>query len=56
MDIFTKKYPIEWLNDGITWAAMDKYNIRFSPTQNKIIIPHYDSTREKKYKKRTTFE
>ena len=21
---------------------MDKYNIRFSPTQNKIIIPHYD--------------
>jgi hypothetical protein len=22
---------------------MDKYNIRFSPTQNKIIIPHYDA-------------
>ena len=21
---------------------MDKYNIRFSPSQNKIIIPHYD--------------
>jgi len=43
LDVFIKYYPIEWLNDGITQAAMDKYNIRFSPTQNKIIIPHYDA-------------
>lgn len=43
LNIFTKYYPIEWLNDGISKAAMDKYNIRFSPTQNKIIIPHYDA-------------
>ena len=42
MDVFIKYYPIEWLNDGISKAAMDKFNIRFSPTQNKIIIPHYD--------------
>ena len=43
LNIFTKYYPIEWLKDGISKAAMDKYNIRFSPTQNKIIIPHYDA-------------
>ena len=42
LDVFIKYYPIEWLNDGISRAAMDKYNILFSPTQNKIIIPHYD--------------
>jgi hypothetical protein len=43
LDVFIKYYPVEWLNDGISKAAMDKYNIRFSPTQNKIIIPHYDA-------------
>ena len=43
LDVFIKYYPIEWLKDGISKAAMDKYNIRFSPTQNKIIIPHYDA-------------
>lgn len=42
LDVFIKKYPIEWLNDGITKAAMDKFNILFSISQNKIIIPHYD--------------
>ena len=42
LDVFIKYYPIEWLNDGISHAAMDKFNIRFSPSQNKIIIPHYD--------------
>lgn len=43
LDVFIKYYPIEWLNDGISRAAMDKFNICFSPTQNKIIIPHYDA-------------
>ena len=43
LDVFIKYYPIEWLNDGISHAAMDKFNIRFSPSQNKIIIPHYDA-------------
>ena len=42
LDVFIKYYPIEWLNDGISRAAMDKFNIKYSPTQNKIIIPHYD--------------
>ena len=42
MECFIKYYPVEWLNDGISREAMDKFNIRYSPSQNKIIIPHYD--------------
>ena len=39
---FTKYYTEEWLNEGITPEIMDKYNILFSISQNKIIIPHFD--------------
>lgn len=42
LDMFIKHYPPEWLEDGISKEAMDKFNIRFSISQNKIIIPHYD--------------
>lgn len=42
LDCFVKSYPQEWLNDGITEEAMDKFNISYSISQNKIIIPHYD--------------
>lgn len=42
LDVFVKHYPVEWLNDSISKEAMDKYNIKFSISQNKIIIPHYD--------------
>lgn len=43
LDCFTKEYPVEWLNDGISREAMDKFNILYSISQNKIIIPHYDA-------------
>ena len=42
LDVFVKHYPVEWLMDNITPEAMDKYNIKYSISQNKIIIPHYD--------------
>lgn len=42
LDAFIKYYPPEWLNDGITKEAMDKFNIKYSISQHKIIIPHYD--------------
>lgn len=42
LEVFTKYYPIEWLRDSISQEAMDKYNILYSISQNKIIIPHYD--------------
>lgn len=43
LEVFTKYYPIEWLKDGISKKAMDKFNIKYSISQNKIIIPHYDT-------------
>lgn len=42
LDIFMKNYPIEWINDGISRRTMDKFNIKYSVSRNKIIIPHYD--------------
>ncbi len=42
LQVFTKYYPVEWLKDGISKEAMDKFNILYSISQNKIIIPHYD--------------
>lgn len=42
LDCFIKSYPQEWLDDGISPAAMDKFGISYSISQNKIIIPHYD--------------
>ena len=42
LDTFIKSYPIEWLEDNISTQAMDKFNIRYSISQNKIIIPHLD--------------
>lgn len=31
-----------WRRDGIKDEVMDKFNIRYSIAQNKILIPHYD--------------
>lgn len=42
LEVFNKYYAPEWLNDGISKEAMDKFNIKYSISQNKIIIPHYD--------------
>lgn len=42
LDCFTKYYHSSWLNEGITKEVMDLFQIRFSLSQNKIIIPHFD--------------
>ena len=42
LDYFTKYYHPTWLRDGITKESMDKFQIKFSIGQNKIIIPHFD--------------
>ena len=39
---FVKYYPPEWLREGISTVAMDKFGICYSISQNKIIIPHRD--------------
>ena len=43
LDCFVNLHPQEWLNDGISAEAMDKFNISYSISHNKIIIPHYDA-------------
>ena len=42
LEVFVKEYPMQWIEEGIKKEVMDKYNILFSISQNKIIIPHYD--------------
>ena len=42
LDCFIHYYHPSWLKDGITKEAMDRFKIRFSIGQNKIIIPHFD--------------
>lgn len=43
LQVFIKNYPPEWLNDGISKETMDKFDISYSISQNKIIIPHFDA-------------
>ena len=42
LDCFIHSYPQEWLDDGISKETMERFNISYSISQNKIIIPHYD--------------
>lgn len=42
LECFVNYKAPEWLNDGITAETMDKFNISYWISQNKIIIPHYD--------------
>ena len=39
---FINYYHPLWLKDGITKESMNKFKIKFSIGQNKIIIPHFD--------------
>lgn len=42
LNIFSRQYHESWIKEGIKVDAMRKFNILFSSTQNKIIIPHYN--------------
>lgn len=42
LKVFDKHYPVEWIAEGISKESMDKYNILYSISRNKIIIPHYN--------------
>lgn len=42
MNVFRKYYTVEWLDEGISEKAMDKFNIMYYDYRNKIVIPHYD--------------
>ena len=42
LNVFRKYYTVEWLDEGISKAAMEKFNILYYDYRNKIVIPHYD--------------
>lgn len=42
LDCFSNYHHPLWLNEGISDETMNRFGIRFSVGQNKIIIPHYD--------------
>lgn len=42
LNIFRDWYTLDWINEGISIETMKKYNIKYSPWQQKIIIPHYN--------------
>lgn len=42
LEVFRKYYTAEWLNEGITKEAMEKFNILYYDYANEIAIPHYD--------------
>lgn len=42
MERFAKGYPQEWVDDGISPEAMEKYGIRLDVGAQKAIIPHHD--------------
>jgi len=39
LDKYSHEYPQEWLDEGITPEAMDRYNIRIDPSSNRICYP-----------------
>lgn len=42
MNFFEFYLPYEWAKDGITLNELKKYNVRYYPSENQMIIPHYD--------------
>jgi hypothetical protein len=42
MDCFVEYNHPLWLRENISPEAMRQFDIKFSISQNKIIIPHYD--------------
>lgn len=42
LNFFSFYLPYEWAKEGITYQNLTKYNIRYYPAENQIVIPHYD--------------
>lgn len=43
LDVYSTFFTPEWKADGISVQAMRDYDIKFSPLENKIIIPHFNA-------------
>lgn len=46
LNSFLPIYHNSWLEDGISVCSMKKFGIRFSVSNNQIIIPHYDENHQ----------
>ncbi len=46
LNVFEEYYTAEWLDDGISAEVMKRFNILYSPLENSVIIPHYNSDNE----------
>lgn len=42
LELFVKDVAPGWIEEGIGKQTLKKFNIRYCPYRNKIIIPHYD--------------
>jgi len=42
LNFFNEYLTYEWAKEGITIQNIRKFNIKYYPTENEIIIPHYD--------------
>ena len=42
LEVYENYYHSRWLAEGITKESMDKFNIKYSILDNRIVIPHYD--------------
>lgn len=42
LEAFFTYLPIEWERDNISLEAMKKYSVKFSPSRNAVVIPHFD--------------
>ena len=42
MNFFHEYLPYEWAKDGITFAEMRKFNVKYYSVENQVVIPHYD--------------
>lgn len=42
LNAFSDLPPAEWIQEGINLETLKEYKIKYSISQNKIVIPHYD--------------
>ena len=43
LELYPSVYYEGWRKEGISIEAMQKYSIKYDPSNNRIIIPHYDT-------------
>ena len=42
LNFFTDYLPYEWAKDGLTLTEVKNYGVKYYPSENQMVIPHYD--------------